>query len=149
MTTSSEPIAGEGPSRTPPKSGATTVEQKGFTEPKAFSPAEVAAKTQAPPAIETARPTLLPPTVAGAQTVAADAVTATWRSNQTVTATWSISEPRNAWMHVKDLGWRKLYNGRDWAFTALVTLAAQARQTQRPITFREEADGMVYEIYLW
>jgi hypothetical protein len=148
MTTSSEPITSQAPRLDPPRSGATTVEQSGFTEPKAFSLDEVAAKTQAPPA-ETARPTLLPPHLAGAQAVAAGAVTATWRTGMTVTATWSINEPRNAWMHVKDLGWRKLYNGRDGAFAVLVMLAAQARQTQRPISFREEADGMVYEIYLW
>ena len=66
-----------------------------------------------------------------------------------VTALWSINEVRNAWMHVSGLGWRKLYNGRDGAFRALVTLAAHARQTGRPINFREEADGMVYEIYSW
>jgi hypothetical protein len=40
------------------------------------------------------------------------------------------------------------YQSRDSAFEALVTLAAQARQTRRAIMFREEADGMVYEIYL-
>ncbi len=67
----------------------------------------------------------------------------------TVTAMWSINEARNAWMHVPGLGWRKLYNGRDGAFMALVALAGQARQTGRQIVFREEADGMVYEIYLW
>ncbi len=77
------------------------------------------------------------------------AITATWRSGVTVTALWSINEVRNAWMYVPTVGWRKLYNGRDGSFTALVTLAAQARQTGRPIAFREEADGMVYEIYLW
>jgi hypothetical protein len=52
-------------------------------------------------------------------------------------------------MHVPSLGWRKLFNGKDGAFTALVTLASQARQTGRTINFREEGDGMVYEIYLW
>jgi hypothetical protein len=47
------------------------------------------------------------------------------------------------------VGWKKLYNGRDGAFSALVTLAAQARQTGRNVSCREEADGMIYEIYLW
>ena len=35
------------------------------------------------------------------------------------------------------------------AFTTLVTLASQAKQTNRPITCREESDGMIYEIYFW
>ena len=137
---------GQAPTLTPQSSGATTLDQSGFTAPTAFSTEQVAAKTEAPPT--EARPRLLPSQVAGVQT-AAEGVTATWRSNMTVTAMWSINEPRNAWMHVKDLGWRKLYNGRDGSFTALVSLAGQARQTARPITFREESDGMVYEIYLW
>jgi hypothetical protein len=78
-----------------------------------------------------------------------DAVTATWRSAQYVDAMWSIDQVRNAWMLVRGLGWRKIYNGRDGAFDALTALASQARQTGHQISFREEADGMVYEIYLW
>ena len=45
--------------------------------------------------------------------------------------------------------WFGQYNGRDGAFQALVALAAQARQTNRIVNLREEADGMIYEIYLW
>lgn len=108
-------------------------------------------------------PTLLTPVTIGAVTggvdsgptltapplAAADGITAaTWRSGQ-VTALWSIDEVRNAWIQVSGVGWRKLFNGRDGAYTALLILAAQARQTGRTIQFREEADGMIYEIYLW
>jgi hypothetical protein len=66
-----------------------------------------------------------------------------------VAALWSINEVRNAWVYLSGVGWKKLYNGRDWAFTALVALASQARETGRTINAREEADGMTYEIYLW
>jgi hypothetical protein len=97
----------------------------------------------------TSGPTLAPPvTVAGATTGEA-AATATWRTNVTIDALWSIDETRNAFMHVVGLGWRKVFNGRDGAFQALVLLASQARQTGRPCNLREEADGMIYEIYLW
>ena len=75
------------------------------------------------------------------------AVTATWQTS-TVTGLWCINETRNAWI-VANGAWRKIYNGRDGAFTALVTLASQARATGRSINYRQEADGMVYEIYLW
>jgi hypothetical protein len=64
-------------------------------------------------------------------------------------ATWSIDQTRNVFMLVRGPGWRKLDNGRDGAFGALTSLASQARQTGRQISFREEADGMVYEIHLW
>ena len=62
---------------------------------------------------------------------------------------WCINQTRNAFLHVKGGAWKKIYNGSDYAFTALTTLASQARQTAKPISFREEADGMVHEIYLF
>jgi hypothetical protein len=120
----------------------------GTTKPKPPTDQQLKA-TLAPAA--TGQPALLPPGVdpGAAAGAAVGAVTGTWRSGVTVTALWSINETRNAWMYVPSLGWRKLFNGKDGAFTALVTLASQARQTGRTINFREEADGMVYEIYLW
>jgi hypothetical protein len=119
----------------------------GLTEPKQLTNEQLADSVEAAVG---AGPTLAPPGPAGA--VAAEAaagIKATWQTGVIVTALWSINEIRNAWMYVSGLGWRKIFNGRDGAFTALVTLASQARQTGRQISFREEADGMVYEIYLW
>jgi len=84
--------------------------------------------------------------VAPAPTVS---VTGTWQTGVTVDALWSINQVRNAFMRVVGVGWVKLYNGSDGAFTALTTLASQARQTGRPVNYRQEADGMAHEIYLW
>jgi hypothetical protein len=139
------------PSQSPPSQGVQLgTGSVGLTEPKPLTEEQLAVSVAT--AVE-ARPRLTPPTVEGAATgIALEEVTAvgaTWRSGVTVSALWSINEIRNAWMHVVGLGWRKLFNGREGAFTALVTLASQARQTGRQIAFREEADGMVYEIYLW
>ncbi|WP_075692359.1 hypothetical protein [Streptomyces acidiscabies] len=80
---------------------------------------------------------------------AATAVTGTWTQNVVVDGLWSINQTRNVYFHVKGGGWKKIFNATDWAFTALTTLASQARQTNHAISFREEADGMVHEIYLW
>lgn len=137
------------PARTPPADGAGKGStEAGTTQPKAPTDAQFAASLA--PTGATAEPTQLPPGVPGAAAAAADpGVTGTWRSGVTVTALWSINEIRNAWMFVPTVGWRKLYNGSDGAFTVLTTLASQARQTGRSINFREEADAMVYEIYLW
>lgn len=116
-----------------------------------------------------AGPTLQPPGVAGgtagegmtavgapaapsmAAVAPAPAVSAagTWQTGVTVDALWSINQVRNAYMRVVGVGWVKIYNGSDGAFTALTTLASQARQTGRPISYRQEADGMAHEIYLW
>ncbi len=95
----------------------------------------------------TSAPTASPPGTEGLQ--AGDAVAGTWTTNVTIDALWSIDETRNAFVHVAGGAWKKVFNARDGSFQALVTLASQARQTGRPVSLREEADGMVYEIYLW
>lgn len=93
-------------------------------------------------------PTLAPPEV---QVSAEDtlAATATWHTSVKIDALWGIDETRNAWVRVVGVGWKKVHNGRDGAFQALVTLAGQARQTGRPVNLREEAGGVIHEIYLW
>jgi hypothetical protein len=137
------------PTKTPPPGGAVQASSEvGTTEPKPPTDEQLAVSLAQ--AATVAEPMQLPPGAPGAAAAAAAAaVTGTWRSGVTVTALWSINEIRNAWMYVPTVGWRKLYNGSDGAFTALTTLASQARQTGRSINFREEANGMVYEIYLW
>jgi len=116
----------------------------GVSEPKPPGAADLAVLGDV---TDAAAPTLFPPGTAAAAGQAVGGVTATLTSG-TVTGMWSPNEIRNAWMLVGG-AWKKLYNGRDGAFTALVTLASQARQTGRTIQYRQEADGMVYEIYLW
>lgn len=100
-----------------------------------------------------ARPTITPELrgdlQAFAAAQAATAITGTWTQNAIVDAMWSINQTRNAFLHVKGGTWKKIFNGSDWAFTALTTLASQARQTGKPISFREEADGLIHEIYLF
>ncbi len=144
------------PAISPPSSAASSGSSEqsvGTTEPKPITDEQLHAMLGTSAGTAGSAPMLKPPGTTGAETIAqaigAGAVTGTWRSGVTVTAMWSINEPRNAWMYVAGLGWRKLFNGRDAAFTALVALAGQARQTGRQIAFREEADGMVYEIDLW
>jgi hypothetical protein len=139
------------PSLIPSQASAATVARTaapGTTEPQALTDERVQALTGG--AADAGAPTLLPPGSEGAVGAAgAGAVTATWRTNVQISALWSTDEVRNAWAYVVGLGWKKLYNGRDGAFSALAELAAQARQTGTTASLREEADGMIYEIYLW
>lgn len=104
-------------------------------------------------AVGEARPVVHPDsrtTELALQTIeAGGSATGVWVQNVLVDEMWSMGQTRNAYLHVKGGTWKKVYNGSDAAFTVLTTLAAQARQTGRPITFREEPDGMVHEIYLW
>ena len=137
------------PTATPP--AATGNGTAAGTLPSRLAPSDdVALVTSVVP--DTAGPTLLPPqqtASASAATSASDGVTAAvWTYDKTVSATWCVNETRNAWMLVDGVGWKKIFNGTDGAFTALVTLAAQARQTGHRISFREDG-GLVREIYLW
>lgn len=155
-TPSEPPTAGSPMRQEPARSGGNGGNgggsaASGTTEPRPLTAEQLTGIADPPrlsgPALTPAQAAAgLSPATVGA---AGDGVAATWRGGQYVTALWSIDEIRNAWINVQGLGWRRLFNGRDGAFNALVTLAAQARQTGRPIAFREEADGMVYEIYLW
>jgi hypothetical protein len=42
-----------------------------------------------------------------------------------------------------------LANASDSANLTLTLLATQALQTDRPVDYREDADGMIHEIYVW
>ena len=133
------------PTLTPPDtSKSVALDVPGSSSPTEISDEQLTALVAQ--STELTGPTLTPPAALGG---VAEAVTANWRSNVQIDALWTIDEPRNAWAHVVGVGWRKIYNGRDGAFQALTTLASQARQTNRPVNLREEADGMIYEIYLW
>lgn len=134
-----------GPTMAPPSEQSTT-DKAGQAEPT------ITAEQFEAIAVETAAaPTMTPPASATTTTgvTAADGVTATWHSSVKIDALWSIDQTRNVFVHIAGGAWKKIYNGRDGAFQALVTLASQARQTNRPVNLREEPDGMIYEIYLW
>ena len=133
----------------PAASGSTSNGTSTATLPTRLEPSDdVALVTSVVP--DTAGPSLLPPQqAASAASAASDGATAAvWTYDKAVSATWCVNETRNAWMLVDGVGWKKLFNGTDGAFTALVTLAAQARQTGHHISFREDG-GLVREIYLW
>ncbi len=103
--------------------------------------AEAAAAVAAP-----AAPTEHPPAAALAEAV--EGVGA-WIADQRVSALWSINQNRNVFMGVAGVGWKKLANNSDSAIVALTILASHARATQSRIDYREEADGMVHECYVW
>ena len=92
------------------------------------------------------RPTSAPPGTAAAATATAIGA---WQTDKRVSAMWANASTRNAYMHVDGLGWRRLHSGNDSAWSALVALASQARQTSCRIDYREEADGLIHEITLW
>jgi hypothetical protein len=90
-------------------------------------------------------PTQLPSEAAG---ITAGAVGA-WLNDKRVTALWTINQNRNAWAYIAGVGWKKLANNSDTAVVALTMLAAHAKQAQTNFSYRDEADGMIHETYVW
>ena len=97
-------------------------------------------------------PTLEPPEAGLAAGVAAGAaagVTGTWLSDKRVGALWGINQIRNSWAYITGVGWKMFYNTSDSSVTAMTMLASHARQTNSRFDYREEADHLIHEIYVW
>jgi len=131
----------EEPSETPPRAESAT----GGGEPER--------PTQTPPAraestaedVEPAKPTERPPS----ETESEAAVGATtWHSNKKITALWSIDQNRNSWVHVADLGWKKLADNSDSAVVALTALGTHAKRTGATVNLLEDG-GKITQIYVW
>ena len=91
-----------------------------------------------------AAPTLQPPAAQESE----EAITV-WLNDKRIDALWGIGQHRNSWMRVAGVGWKKLANSSDSAIVAFTTLSAHARQMNSPVNYREEADGMIHEMYVW
>lgn len=72
-----------------------------------------------------------------------------WVGGKKVNALWSINENRNSWIGVAGVGWLKLANNSDSAIVALTVLGANAKLTQGTVSYRQESDNMIHEIYVW
>jgi hypothetical protein len=72
-----------------------------------------------------------------------------WQNDKRITGLWTINETRNSWVYVTGVGWKKLSTSNDSATVALTMLGGSARQTNTPVNYRDEADGMIHEMYVW
>ncbi|HEX8069719.1 MAG TPA: hypothetical protein VF546_07205 [Pyrinomonadaceae bacterium] len=140
---------GDQPSAEPPQAAASG-SQPGAEPPQSASAAggSEAQPTEYPPsagggALGASEPSIKPPT-AGAE----EGITA-WQNNKRITALWVIGENRNSWVYIAGVGWKKLANNDDTAVVALTKVSASALQTQTQVNYRDEADGMIHEIYVW
>jgi hypothetical protein len=91
-----------------------------------------------------AGPTLEPPAA-----ISVGGITGTWIGDRKVNALWTNNSNRNTWFGVAGVGWKKFADNSDSAAMAFSILAANARITQGNASYREEADGKVYELYVW
>ena len=130
------------PSQSPPEEQATssTIGEGAQSRPNPLTSEEMASAAQF--AASASAPTAQPPQAAGG-------VTATWQSNKTINALWSINENRNVYASVAGVGWVKLLNSSDNIIMQLAALTANAKETGGLVSYRTEADGMMHEIYVW
>jgi hypothetical protein len=135
------PVSGLKPQQVPPVVSGTGALEMSESQPKDLS-AELMAMA-ATSGAGNAMPTALPPETAGAGGVAV------WQNGKLVAALWTINQNRNAWLFFSGVGWKKLANNSDTAVVALNILGASARLTQTQVNYREEADGMIHEMYVW
>lgn len=90
-----------------------------------------------------AAPTLEPSAVAAGEAIGL------WQSNKQVDALYSTYAARFSWMHVAGGPWRRFSPVSDSGVAALAFLAAHARDRGRPVNYREEADQLIHEMYVW
>lgn len=72
-----------------------------------------------------------------------------WVSNKTFNALWSINQNRNSWVGVVGVGWKRLSTASDSGIMALSLLSAHAREKNATVNYRDEADGLIHEMYVW
>jgi hypothetical protein len=63
---------------------------------------------------------------------------------------WTINEPRNAWVWVRDRGWRKLDDSSADVCTRLLAIASMAKERDLAVSVHEEVRGanhVITEIY--
>lgn len=70
-----------------------------------------------------------------------------WVNDARITALWAVNEDRNAWVYVKDHGWRKVCPDSDNIFFNMLTQLATAKAGNRPVNYREEG-GVIKEVYV-
>ena len=127
------------PEKTPPASVATVAASN-------IAPTvEVPAVNVQAQAISSNGPTLNPPERAeGISAIGA----AVWSTDKRVNGLYTTFNPRNSWMSIAGIGWKKLATGSDSMCEAMTILAAHCREKNCRIDFAEE-NGAVKEIYVW
>ena len=74
---------------------------------------------------------------------------AAWNNGKKITALWSINQNRNSWVHIDGVGWRRLANNStapSWQCRSSEPTLGEKATT---VNYRDEADGMIHEIYVW
>lgn len=126
----------DGPTQQPPgSSDSATRMRQGGAAARTTRAAALSAEMQSAPTL---------PSSGGAV-----AGVAAWQSNKSVDSLWAINQDRNSWVGIAGVGWKKLSGPSETAVVALTMLMAHARATGAPVTYRDESDNLIHEVYVW
>jgi hypothetical protein len=101
--------------------------------------------------IGAAAPSISPPGMMAPAPLAAAAaaVTGTWQVDKRCTAMWTNGSPRNAWLHIDGIGWKKIKPATDSAVVSMTAIGSLARQTGARLDYVEETDGTISQLVIW
>jgi C1A family cysteine protease len=71
-----------------------------------------------------------------------------WIKNTRIIGLWTINQTRNAWVYVKDLGWRKISPDNDNIFFDMLAQLAAAKAGNRPVSIRQ-VNAVIKEVYVF
>jgi hypothetical protein len=139
-------MSGSEPMQDPPEGGGATAEGGGAASPSLEPPASSGGGLSGG---GDSAPALDPSGGATAGAGGGDGGVTAWVNTKKVSSLWAPAQNRNSWAGIAGVGWKKLANNSDTAVVALTILAGSAKVTQGDVNYREEADGMIHEIYAW
>jgi hypothetical protein len=71
-----------------------------------------------------------------------------WQHSKRLEMLWTIDEELNVWIQIAGIGLKRIAPATVTGTLALAALAAHAHQTASPVDYREEADGLIHEMYV-
>jgi hypothetical protein len=73
---------------------------------------------------------------------------AVWQTDKRVTGIYTTYHPRNSWMFINGIGWKRVATANDSTQETMNMLASHCREKACRIDYAEE-NGLVTEIYVW
>lgn len=97
--------------------------------------------------LEETAPKLAPPARAAQEGTTAVGA-AVWQTDKRVSGLYTTYHPRNSWMYITGIGWKRLATANDSTQEAMNLLASHCREKSCRIDYSEDG-GLVNEIYVW
>jgi hypothetical protein len=84
-----------------------------------------------------------PPMLDSSGAPRADAISAGWFYNRTITHLWSYDSPAGVWVWVEGSGWRRLSPASLFGHSQMTVLSTLATDRNLPVHYHEDASGQI------